>query len=133
MVIFLHPPLFSIQGLKKKKTPPLKDCKKRASQIFLQTLRILLSETFLNENISSKKLYTTAATFPSILSKNPMDYSAILMVWRPSWKKSLSGSGIFGDFLYVIKHTLYCPNLFKKPFCCNCFGVRVLFIINTLN
>ena len=58
----VHSQLFFNTRTKEEKTPPLKGCKKRASQIFLHTLRILLSETYMNENISSKKLYTSTST-----------------------------------------------------------------------
>ena len=61
MVIFYTLHFFINTRAKEGKTSSLK-AKRRANQIFLYNLRILLSETYMNENISSKKLYTFTST-----------------------------------------------------------------------
>ena len=129
---FLHPSLFFNTRTKEEKTPPLKDCKKkRASQIFLHTLRILLSETYMNENLSSKKKLYNRCHLPLYFFQKFHGLQCHFNGLAAILKKSLSGSWIFGDFLYVIKDTLYCPNQLKNLLL-QFFGVRVLFVINTL-
>ena len=127
MVIFLHPPLFSIQGLKKKKTPPLKDCIKRAGQIFLQTLRILLSETFLNENISSKKYLYNRCHLPLYFVQKSHGLQCHFNGLAAILKKITFRKWDFWRLFICDKTHVVLPKSVKKPFVAIFLGSNHIF------